>query len=45
VTDFINLKIEPAQSFKDAYRDSMCACVHRGECVYVYEYLHLYYIL
>jgi hypothetical protein len=21
-----------------------CVCVHMGECSYVYEYLHLYYI-
>jgi hypothetical protein len=42
VTDFINLKIKPVQSFKDAYKGRMCVCVHRGECSYVYKYLHLY---
>jgi hypothetical protein len=42
VTDFVNLKIKPAQSFGGAHRGSVCACVHRGECSYVYEYLRLY---
>jgi hypothetical protein len=42
VTDFMNLKIKLAQSFKSAHRDSACVCVHRGECSYVDEYLCLY---
>jgi hypothetical protein len=44
VTDFMNLKIKPAQSFRGAHRGRVCVrvCVHRGECSYVYEYLHLY---
>jgi hypothetical protein len=42
VTDFVNLKIKPTQSFKDAHRDGVCVYIHRGECSYVYEYLHLY---
>jgi hypothetical protein len=42
MTDFVNLKIKPTQSFKDAHRDIMCVCVYRGECSYVYEYLRLY---
>jgi hypothetical protein len=33
MTDFMNLKIKPTQSFKDT---------HRGECSYVYKYLYLY---
>jgi hypothetical protein len=33
VTDFVNLKIKPTQSFGGA---------HRGECSYVYKYLCLY---
>jgi hypothetical protein len=33
VTDFVNLKINPTQSFEGA---------HRGECSYVYKYLCLY---
>jgi hypothetical protein len=41
VTDFVNLKIKPAQSFRYAHR-VRCACVYRIECSYVYEYLHLY---
>jgi hypothetical protein len=27
VTDFMNLKIKPAQSFKDAYRGRVCVYV------------------
>jgi hypothetical protein len=60
VTDFMNLKIKPAQSFEDAHKGRvnlkinptqsfggahkgrMCVCVHRIECSYVYEDLHLY---
>jgi hypothetical protein len=42
VTDFMNLKIKPAQSFGSAHRARVCVCVHRGECSYVYEYLRLY---
>jgi hypothetical protein len=44
VTDFMNLKIKPAQSFEGAHKDKMCvhACVYRGECSYIYVYLRLY---
>jgi hypothetical protein len=42
MTDFVNLKIKSAQSFGCAHRGSVCVCVHRGECSYVYEYLCLY---
>jgi hypothetical protein len=45
VTDFVNLKIKLAQSFKCASRSRIRVCVHRGECSYVYEYLSLYYVL
>jgi hypothetical protein len=31
VTDFVNLKIKPAQSFRDAYRGRVCMCVFIGE--------------
>jgi hypothetical protein len=41
VTDFMNLKIKPAQSFGYAHRDRVCMCVFI-ECSYVYEYLCLY---
>jgi hypothetical protein len=41
-TDFMNLKIKPAQSFRGAHRDKMCVCVYMSECSYMYEYLHLY---
>jgi hypothetical protein len=30
VTDFVNLKIKLAQSFKGAHRDSACVCVFIG---------------
>jgi hypothetical protein len=36
--DFMNLKIKPAQSFRDAHNGNICACVHRSEYSYVYEY-------
>jgi hypothetical protein len=42
VTDFVNLKIKPAQFFRCAHRGRVCDCVHRGECSYVYEHLYLY---
>jgi hypothetical protein len=41
VTDFVNLKIKPAQSFGGAYMSRVCVCIYMGECSYVYEYLHL----
>jgi hypothetical protein len=42
VTDFMNLKIKPAQSFEGAHRGRVCVCVHMSEYSYVYEYLRLY---
>jgi hypothetical protein len=42
VTDFVNLKIKSAQSFRVAHRGRVYVCVHRSECSYVYEYLYLY---
>jgi hypothetical protein len=42
VTDFVNLKIKPAQSFGCVHRGKVCMCVYRVECSYVYKYLHLY---
>jgi hypothetical protein len=44
VTDFMNLKIKSAQSFRGAHRDRVCVCVHRGECSYTYKYLRLYHV-
>jgi hypothetical protein len=38
VTDFVNLKIKPAQSFGRAHRGKVCV----SECSYVYEFLRLY---
>jgi hypothetical protein len=34
MTDFVNLKINPTQSFVCAHRDRMCVCVHKAECPY-----------
>jgi hypothetical protein len=44
VTDFVNLKIKPVQSFGCAHRDRVCVRVyiHMSECSYVYKYLYLY---
>jgi hypothetical protein len=44
VTDFMNLKIKSAQSFRGAHRDRVCVYVHRGECSYTYKYLRLYHV-
>jgi hypothetical protein len=44
VVDFMNLKIKPAQSFRDAQRGRMCVYVYRSECSYMYKYLYLYYV-
>jgi hypothetical protein len=40
--DFVNLKIKSVQSFRDAHRGRMYVCVHKGERLYVKEYLCLY---
>jgi hypothetical protein len=42
VTDFVNLRIKLAQSFKYAHKERLRACVHMGECSDVYEDLYLY---
>jgi hypothetical protein len=42
VTDFVNLKIKPAQSFKCAHRDSVCTRVYRSVYSNIYKYLCLY---
>jgi hypothetical protein len=42
VTNFMHLKIKLAQSFEGAHSGRMCVCIFIGECLYVYEYLHLY---
>jgi hypothetical protein len=39
VTDFVNLKIKTAQSFRYTHKNRMYVCVHKGECSYMYEYL------
>jgi hypothetical protein len=40
MTDFVNLKIKPAQSFKDAYRGRMC--VHVFIWVSARMYMNIY---
>jgi hypothetical protein len=43
MTDFVNLKIKPTQSFGCANRSRICVRVFiGGEYLYVYEYLRLY---
>jgi hypothetical protein len=44
VTDFVNLKINPAQFFRCAHMNMVCmrVCIYRSECSYMYEYLCLY---
>jgi hypothetical protein len=42
MTDFINLKIKPTQSFRGAHRDRVC--IYRAKCSYVYKYLNLYHV-
>jgi hypothetical protein len=39
VTDFMNLKIKLAQSFKSTHRDKICMFIYRSEYSSVYEYL------
>jgi hypothetical protein len=42
VTDFVNLKIKPAQSFEGAHRGRVCVCVFIGvsarTCMSIYVY-------
>jgi hypothetical protein len=42
LTDFVNLKIKSDQSFGCAHIGRLCVCIHRDECLYMYEYLRLY---
>jgi hypothetical protein len=37
-------KIKSAQSFRCAHKSRVYVCVHRGEYLYMYEYLRLYYV-
>jgi hypothetical protein len=41
VTDFMNLKIKPTQSFRYAHRGKVCVCVHRGEYLYIYMSIYI----
>jgi hypothetical protein len=37
--DFVNLKIKPTQSFKNAHRGNAYVCVHRSEYSYMYKFI------
>jgi hypothetical protein len=39
VTDFMNLKIKRAQSFRGGHKDKLR--IHRGECSYIYSYMSI----
>jgi hypothetical protein len=42
LTDFVNLKIKPSQSFRCAHKDRVCVCVFIGmsahTCMSIYVY-------
>jgi hypothetical protein len=42
MTNFINLKIKPAQSFKYAYRDKMCVYVFIEMSVHIFMSIYIY---
>jgi hypothetical protein len=43
VTDFVNLKIKSAQSFRSANNNRMCVHIFiEIDCSYIYKYLYLY---
>jgi hypothetical protein len=42
VTDFVNLKIKPTQSFGGTYRGRVYVRVFIGMSARMYKYLHLY---
>jgi hypothetical protein len=44
MTDFVNLKIKPAHSFRSAHISRVCVCVYRGECSYIYMSIYIYII-
>jgi hypothetical protein len=46
VTDFMNLKIKPAQFFRCDHKYSIYVYtyIYRGECSYLYKYLYLRYV-
>jgi hypothetical protein len=39
VTDFVNLKIKPSQSFRDAHKDKMCIRVFIEVSIHIYIYI------
>jgi hypothetical protein len=42
VTDFINLKIKPTQSFECAHRDKLCVRVFIGVGAHTYMNIYIY---
>jgi hypothetical protein len=42
MTDFMNLKIKLAQSFRGIHRNRIYVCIYKCECLYIYKYLYLY---
>jgi hypothetical protein len=44
LTDFVNLKIKLAQSFKCVYKDMMYVCIFIRMNDHIYKYLYLYYM-
>jgi hypothetical protein len=45
MSDFINLKIKPTQSFKCVYRDKMCVYVFIEMSIHIYMSIYIYNIL
>jgi hypothetical protein len=42
MTDFVNLKIKPAQSFRDAYKSMVCVRVFIGVSAHTYMSIYVY---
>jgi hypothetical protein len=42
VTDFINLKIKPTQSFGSAYKGKVCMCVFLGVSAHMCMSIYIY---
>jgi hypothetical protein len=41
MTDFVNLRIKSAQSFRCAHMNRVCVYIHKNEYSYMYKYLCL----
>jgi hypothetical protein len=42
VTDFMNLKIQSTQFFRDTHRDRICICVFIGVSAHTYMSIYIY---